>query len=83
MSHRRKIEDKRRLKKLYNETRTLYGSGAYFDKDAGRYIRYSAGGVGRRRWFKRQSNKSVRRHKDASLKGNQYRRVFDYWCSLF
>ena len=33
MSYRRKQEEKHRLKKLYNETKSWYGTGVYYDED--------------------------------------------------
>lgn len=33
-------------------------------------------------FFKRVSNKAVRRSKSLPLKGNGYRKVFDYWWAI-
>lgn len=33
-------------------------------------------------FYKRVSNKAVRRSKDIPLKGNGYRKVFDYWWTI-
>ena len=35
MSYRRSQERNRRLKKLYNETKNLYGAGAWYDEEIG------------------------------------------------
>ena len=83
MSYRRKREDERRLKRLYDKTKHHYGAGVYFDKDKNRYIRYYASKrSGNTKYLKRQSNKRVRRSQ-SSMRHGQYKRLFDYWWELF
>lgn len=36
----------------------------------------------RKKYFKRASNKAVRRAKTVPAKGNGYRKVFDYWWTI-
>ena len=50
----------------------------------GKYIKYPKDSE-MRRYFKKYSNKKVRRAKydDISTKGNNYRRQFDYWWTLY
>lgn len=81
MSHKRKIEDKHRLKKLYEETKNSYGAGAWFNKNKNRYIRYTC----HNKWLKKYCSKAIRRkmkNMEVSPKGNDYRKIFDYWWEL-
>lgn len=48
----------------------------------GRYIKYPKNSKGQR-WLKRVSGKKVRNYPYLPQKGNGYRRVFDYWWSLY
>lgn len=65
MSYRRSQERNRRLKKLYNETKNLYGAGAWYDEEKGRYIKYSCGG----RKYKKYLKKKYQARKHANIKG--------------
>ena len=57
----------------------------YYDRSIGKYItwerpmevKYTA-----KKYYKRVSNKRLRRTEDR-YKGNQYRKVFDYWWTLY
>ena len=80
MSHRRKMKENRRLKRLYEKTQYSYGSGAYYDEDESRYIRWYAPRVGK--YFRKISNKKVRRAKYLA-NGNIYKKYFDYWWALY
>lgn len=54
------------------------------DKDErvlGTFIRYPKSSANKV-FFKRVSNKKVRQSKDIPLKGNKYRKVFDYWWTI-
>ena len=81
MGYRRSQERKRRLKKLYDETKNSYGAGAWFDEKKGRYIKYSCGGRQCKRHLKRLSSKKARKYQ-GDLKGCDYKKIFDYWCEL-
>ena len=82
MSHKRKTEEKRRLRRLYDETKNSYGAGAYFDERKNRYVRYSVSGRGgRAKYLRMVGNRKVRRAKKTSDHGG-YRKVFDYWWEL-
>lgn len=84
MSYRRSKERNRRLKKLYEETKHSYGSGAWYDEEKGRYIRYyPSSSTGYTKYLRRISNRKIRRMKEMSLKGCQYKKAFDYWWTLF
>ena len=81
MSHKRKCEEKRRLKKLYEKTKHTYGTGVWFNKDKNRYIKYSC----HNKWLKTHCRRMVRRRMKnigMSPKGNGYRKLFDYWWEL-
>ena len=81
MSHKRSTEDKRRLKRLYDETKNSYGAGAYFNERKNRYIRYSC----HNEWFKTYSRKIVRRklkNNEDLIHGNSYKKIFDYWWTI-
>ena len=84
MSHKRKEEDNRRLKKLYEETKNEFGSGVYYCERKKRLIRYSAVRSGTGKELRRISNQRVRRtDPDFAMKGSMYRKVFDYWWTIF
>ena len=81
MSHKRKCEENRRLKKLYEKTRHSYGAGVWFDEMKGRYIKYSC----HNKWLKTHCRRIIRRRMKnigMSRKGNGYRKLFDYWWEL-
>ena len=82
MSHRRSRETRRRLKKLSVSSPRYTPSGAWYDEDKGRYIRYYArGSHGCTKWLRTVANRKVRRAKNV-LQGGGYRRVYDYWWEL-
>ena len=48
----------------------------------GKYIKYPKNS-NCQRWWKKYSNKIVRKNMNLPQKGNRYRRVFDYWWTLY
>jgi hypothetical protein len=87
MSYQRNIEDKRRLKKLYLETKNSCIVGAYYDDKKNRMIRYSPSDNGNAKisttkYLKRQSNKKIRRSCDVFQRGG-YKKQYDYWWELY
>lgn len=83
MSYSRSQEDKRRLKKLYNETnfRRRYRGGVYFNEEKHRYIRWGVGD----KWVKRQSARTIRRKMKSHtyhLQRGASRRLYDYWWTV-
>ena len=73
----RKQIDKIKLKKLSK----ISWWNCYFNEKENRYIRcYLSGRKGYAKWC---SKKAVRHRNDFSLKGNGYRRVYDYWNCIF
>lgn len=81
MGYQRKKEEKTRLKRLYGETKNAYGSGAWYDEETGRYIRYWIA-PRRKKYLKKVANKKVRKYKQ-KLSNGSYRNVFDLWWELF
>lgn len=49
---------------------------------SGKYIKYPKNS-NCQRWMKRLTSKKARRHPELTCKGNQYRRLFDYWWTLY
>ena len=48
----------------------------------GKYIKYPKNS-NCQRWIKRKTGRQIRRYRNAPLKGNFYRRLFDYWWTLY
>ena len=82
MSYHRCKERHRRLKKLYAFTKNYYGCGAYYDAKKHRYVRYSVGRSGYKKYLKRKSNKKVRKAKCVNDYCD-YKKLYDYWWTLF
>ena len=83
MSHKLKQEDKRRLERLYEQTRHSLDGGACYDKRKGRLIRYTWNkGTGLTKHLRHCGNHAVRRA-GLALHGAQYRRLFGYWWKLY
>ena len=83
MSYQRSLEEKRRLKNLYEETKTCYGGGCYFDTSTGRYVRYSLSRNTRRpSYLKRRFNKKVRRARLVLQRG-KFRRHWNLKNELY
>lgn len=82
MSYKRSKCRNDRLKKLYNETKTYYGCGVYYDKRKKRLIRYYLSKRGRKRYYKRYSNRQIRREKVVGNNG-YFKKVYDLWWTLY
>lgn len=83
MSHRRSKEERRRLKKLAKKTYPCYAGGAYFDENKGRYVRlYISGRSGFPKYLRKMTNKRLRRSKE-TFKYSEYKKILDYWWTLF
>ena len=83
MSYYGSKERNRRLKKCYNATKHQCIRGVYFDEEKCRYIRrYSMSKNGATKYFRKISNQKVRRNKE-NLSYGAYRKVFDYWWTLW
>ncbi len=49
---------------------------------SGKYIKY-AKNSGCQRWMKEKASRRIRNCRDIAAKGNYYRRLFDYWWTLY
>jgi len=84
MSHRRSLEDRRRLKRLYEETRHWIGGGAYFNSQKGRYIRYTWNKHRHPKCLRRCGHRKIRHLRDTDIpQGARYRQAYDYWWNLY
>ena len=80
MSHKRKEEDNRRLKKLADATRNNWFSGAYYNERKNRLIRISSSdGSDLTTFYKRRANKKLRgellNEDSVAYTGGEYRRA--------
>lgn len=73
MSYKRKSDEKKRLKKLWDETKSGYLAGAYFDEERNRYIRYYKSENKFYRDWKKQFHKKLRHSETVSNK------EYDIW----
>jgi hypothetical protein len=86
MSWQRSRETKRRNKRLYDQTKTFYGKGCYYDEERGRYIHYQMSKKGRGNhvgWVKHQCNKKIRRYKGSLGSKGTYRKIAEFWWEVF
>jgi len=83
MRYGAKIEEKRRLEKLFRKTGG-YLNGAYRDENGvlRRWWPYSANN-NTKKDFRRISNRKFRRKKDEILNGGLHKKQFDLWWTLF
>lgn len=84
MSHKRKVEDIHRLKKVYEATKHGYGPGVWYDENKGTYIRLDFSNS----WLKKHCRRNTRRKlkKNISELGSErslYKRLYDYWWELY
>ena len=49
---------------------------------SGKYIKYPKNS-NCQRWMKKETSRRIRNCRDVSAKGNYYRRLFDYWWTLY
>lgn len=83
MGYFRVVEQKKRNKRIYNQTKNSCCAGVYYDDKKERYIKYSPNlNPGLTKILRRKSNKKIRQSKDV-WNYNQYRKLYDYWCVLF
>lgn len=72
----------RKLLRLYQKTKSRYGSGAYFDATKDRILRYDVASPVFKRYLKRRCSKRARKALMLS-NGSHYKRTFDYWWKLY
>ena len=81
MSYHRKREENRRLKKLYDETKSGYVAGAWYDENKKRFIRYSCNN----KWHKEHCRRMIRRKLKRTFRnysGCTYKKMYDYWWEV-
>ena len=88
MGYFRKAEEKKRLKKLAEETENSYGRGAYFSNRKNRYIRYYCYSDnhcnGKKRFFRRIGNRIVRRNNEEINCGKSwFKRTYELWWKMY
>ena len=59
-----------------------YGFDSFTLLHSGKYIKYPKNS-NFQRWMKRLTSKKCRRNEELFGKGNQYRRLFDYWWTIY
>lgn len=87
MCYKRKQEEKRRLKRLFEETKNHCSGGVYYSDHKGRLVRYSLSDRGRHeksktKYWKNRSNRKIRKLHDVFNHG-EYKKLYDYWWILF
>ncbi len=93
MSWRAKSIEKKRLRKLYNQTWHSYGAGAFYSDKRGMLCRsydYSHSHPNKKKWLRRHSNRKLRRGElkywDEDilvLQRNGHKKQFDLWWELW
>lgn len=87
----RRLMKKREFDRLFRiVTRSYVPHAGYVDwsyvgdqwRPTGRYIKFPKNSK-TQRWCKRISSARVRKYKGLPRKGNRYRRVFDYWWTIY
>lgn len=81
MNYHSKKEQTRRIKKLYEKTKTSHVAGVYYDRCKGRYIRFSPSDTADTKYLRRQANKQVRKI-IILYQRSQYKKVFEYKWQL-
>ena len=84
MSYKRKREDNRRLKRLYEKTNNASsGAGAWYSHKKKRYIKSVPSTTsGYTKFLRRISNKKYRKHNEIH-NFSTYKKLFDYWWTLY
>ena len=86
MSWLAKQNEKKRMKKLYDQTRSCYARGCFID-DKGVYRRwypYSTNHVNLKKAFRQISNRKFRRGlREDVLNRGAHKKAFDLWWTLY
>lgn len=85
MRHNAKMEEKRRLEKLRSERTAFWGvfPNRKRNETLVKGYPYSTNHKNIKKWFRRHSNRKFRRNEDDILNGNQHKKHFDLWWTLF
>lgn len=81
MSYRRKQEENRRLKRLYNKTKCSYRAGVYYDEQKGRFIHYSCHNEKTKTRCRRITRRRLK-EEESFCKGCKYKKLYDYWWEI-
>ena len=82
MGYRRNLQEKRKLEKLFAETRNKYARGVWYDKDRDMLFRYSVSDHSKwPKFYRKQTNKRVRKC-PYLVDGCHYKKLLDYWWQL-
>ena len=82
MSHKRSVEDARRLRSLGIETKNAYGAGAYYDKNKKRWVRYTCNDKSERITAHRITRRKLKNNIEYLPQRGKYKRLYDYWWSI-
>lgn len=83
MAYKQAQKRKKRLVKTYKQTKNNYGAGVWFNEDKGFYVKCSSSSTpGYTKALRRISNRKVRRSKDL-YNHSSYKKLYDYWWTLF
>ena len=87
MSWNAKREEKKRMRRLHDQTRDKYATGCFID-DKGVYRRwypYSTNHDNVKKEFRRISNRKFRRiqNEDVPLERQAHKKTFDLWWTLY
>jgi hypothetical protein len=83
MGYKQARNRRRRLERLYVQTKYSCGSGAWYDEDKDRYVKFTASSTpGYAKLLRHYSNKKVRRAKDIGAHAD-YRKCYDYRWVLY
>lgn len=83
MGYFRKIEDKKRLKRLYSKTKNQCSCGVYFNSHKKRYIKYSISDCScAPSFYKKASNRRVRYSNNVG-NHNAYKREYEYNWKIY
>ena len=84
-SYKRKIEEKKRLNKLYKQMNEKFyiPTGAYYDENKGRIVRcWNSRNAKTPAYLKKNANRKVRHSDDIGRKGN-YKKLYDVQYGLY
>lgn len=82
MSYSKSEKNKKKLKKLAEETYNTCPTGAFYDEKKKRYIRYYRGN----KWLKVHCRRMTRRKLKNTVviyDKSQYKKLYDYWWELY
>ena len=82
MAYKQSVMRKAKLLKLKKQTDGYGCSGAWYDPDKKRVVRYGPRSSGYRKWLQKQSNKRLRKYKD-TLQNSKHKRMYDIMWEMY